>query len=60
VTLTSTRLHAGLLMNAGRVDEGMAQLNGVLATQTRVLGADHTDTRATRRYLDVVSAAMRA
>mmetsp|Transcript_8432 Transcript_8432/g.34726 ORF Transcript_8432/g.34726 Transcript_8432/m.34726 type:complete len:233 (-) Transcript_8432:313-1011(-) len=49
-----------LLVDAGRVDEGMAALSRVHATQTRVLGADHHETRETRDMLDALSAAMRA
>mmetsp|Transcript_25553 Transcript_25553/g.101862 ORF Transcript_25553/g.101862 Transcript_25553/m.101862 type:complete len:300 (+) Transcript_25553:178-1077(+) len=45
--------HALCLVNVGRVDEGIAMLNRVLATLTRVFGADHALTRETKRKLDV-------
>jgi len=59
-TLNRIHMHAGLLIDAGRVDEGMAMLTRVLATQTRVLGVDHPDTSTTRRALDQASAAISA
>jgi len=54
MTLTSKRMHAALLILVGRVDEGIAILEQVHAT--RVLGADHCDTRDTKHMLDGVSA----
>jgi len=56
-TLFTLRTHARLLFQAGRVDEGKAKLARVLATQTRVLGADHPETLVTRDDLNKVSAA---
>jgi len=52
--------HAGLLISAGQVHEGIAMLTHVLATQRRVLGADHVSTRDTKRFLDAMSAAVGA
>jgi len=43
---------AELLIEVGRVDEGKAILSQVLATQTRILGANHADTRYTKRTCD--------
>jgi len=55
-TLDTRRSHARLLIKAGRVDEGTDALTQVLAAQTRVLGADHLDTRKTKALLDSLSA----
>jgi len=52
LTLGEMKGHAMCLMAVDRVDEGVAMLNRVLATQTRVLGADNLETRDTRRVLD--------
>mmetsp|Transcript_24787 Transcript_24787/g.98413 ORF Transcript_24787/g.98413 Transcript_24787/m.98413 type:complete len:119 (+) Transcript_24787:588-944(+) len=59
-TLTGMHTYAVLLIDVGRLDEGTSMLARVLATQTRVLGADHDDTRRTKHALDVASAAVRA
>mmetsp|Transcript_26050 Transcript_26050/g.104238 ORF Transcript_26050/g.104238 Transcript_26050/m.104238 type:complete len:81 (-) Transcript_26050:333-575(-) len=45
--------HATLLVATSRVDEGMAVLAQVLATQTRVLGSEHPETRQTQLLLDI-------
>jgi len=42
---------ARVLASVGRVQEARAELSRVLATQTRVLGADHDSTRETRIIL---------
>jgi len=54
--LTSGRLHALVLADVGRVQEARAELSAVLAAQTRVLGADHPNSRDTKAALDRVSA----
>jgi len=48
VTLRNMRQHAMLIIRVGRLDEGSAKLARLLATETRVLGADHRQTRATK------------
>mmetsp|Transcript_9646 Transcript_9646/g.39352 ORF Transcript_9646/g.39352 Transcript_9646/m.39352 type:complete len:286 (+) Transcript_9646:123-980(+) len=59
-TLHGTGVYARLLIEVGRVDEGIARLKRVHDTQTRVLGADHRDTRQTKRVLDEEAALERA
>mmetsp|Transcript_26033 Transcript_26033/g.104162 ORF Transcript_26033/g.104162 Transcript_26033/m.104162 type:complete len:340 (-) Transcript_26033:258-1277(-) len=57
VTLEGMVIYGLLLDDLGRVDEGIAMLTNVLATQTRVLGADHPGTHRTQRLMDTLSAA---
>jgi len=59
MTLNCGSLYAVLLADVGRVREGRAELERVLATQTRVFGAAYPATRETKAALDRV-AAMRA
>jgi len=54
-SLEAMKLHAITIINAGRVDEGRAMLARIIATQTRVLGADHVSTRRTTEILDRLS-----
>jgi len=53
--LIATELHALALIKVGRVGEGKAMLAHVFATKTRLIGADHEDTRRTKKTLDSFS-----
>jgi len=59
-TLRAMDTLARVVAQLGRVDEGIARLKRVHDTQTRVLGADHRDTRQTKRVLDEEAALERA
>jgi len=53
--LEAMELRGVTLINVGRAREGKALLTRVLATRTRVLGADHPSNLRTKRHLDRVS-----
>jgi len=50
--LGSLGRYAGLLFFTGRADESRSLLTRLLATKTRVLGADHPDTKNTKATID--------
>mmetsp|Transcript_24769 Transcript_24769/g.98313 ORF Transcript_24769/g.98313 Transcript_24769/m.98313 type:complete len:213 (-) Transcript_24769:1060-1698(-) len=54
MTLNCGSLYAVLLADVGRVREGRAELERVLATQTRILGAEHPKSRHTKAALDAL------
>eukprot|EP00632_Arachnochrysis_sp_CCMP2950_P013153 CAMPEP_0185703156 /NCGR_PEP_ID=MMETSP1164-20130828/13800_1 /TAXON_ID=1104430 /ORGANISM="Chrysoreinhardia sp, Strain CCMP2950" /LENGTH=567 /DNA_ID=CAMNT_0028370427 /DNA_START=55 /DNA_END=1758 /DNA_ORIENTATION=+ len=56
VALAYAERHAKVLTHLGLWGEAKAMLPGILATQARVLGADHPDTRETQKLIDYIDA----
>jgi len=55
-TLSTMENHATTLLCVGRVGEAKAKLTQVLAARTRLLGAEHPETRYTKQKVDRLSA----